>query len=65
MADYITFPLASAGYQTRKFTPYGPVGEVIPYLLRRARENSDALGAVQYDIAALGKELARRFAGQR
>lgn len=65
MADYLTYPLARSGYQARKFTPYGPVKQVIPYLIRRAQENSDALGAVRHDLAALRRELSRRALGQR
>ncbi len=39
MADRLTYPLAAHGYKAYKYVPYGPIKEVIPYLLRRAQEN--------------------------
>ena len=43
MADHLTFTLAANGFKSYKYVPYGPVEEVLPYLIRRAQENSDAL----------------------
>ena len=43
MADHISFNLASKGYQVVKYIPYGPIKEVIPYLIRRAQENSSSM----------------------
>ena len=61
MADALSLPLANEWYAVRKFCPYGPLEEVMPYLMRRARENSNALGAVRFDVAAIEGELWRRL----
>ena len=45
MADHITFTLGRNGYKAYKYVPYGPIDEVMPYLIRRAQENSALLGA--------------------
>jgi proline dehydrogenase len=60
MSDYITFNLASAGYNVAKYTPYGPVKEVIPYLIRRAQENTSVTGEASRELANVLKELKRR-----
>lgn len=61
MADRLTYPLAAQGYKAYKYVPYGPIKEVIPYLLRRAQENSDILGGAAKErdmmLAALKKRL--------
>jgi proline dehydrogenase len=62
MADNITFPLGSSGYNVYKYVPYGPINEVMPYLIRRAQENSDLLGGVSLERDMLFKELKSRFA---
>lgn len=54
------FLLGANGYKVHKYVPYGHVGEVIPYLLRRAQENSAVLGTATNEIAMMQKELARR-----
>lgn len=46
--------------QAYKYVPYGKVGEVLPYLIRRAQENSDVLGGVGKDVALMTRELGRR-----
>lgn len=48
-------------FQAYKYVPFGKVDEVIPYLIRRAQENSDVLGGVGTELAMLKKELARRL----
>ena len=60
MADNITFTLGRAGYRAYKYVPYGPVHEVVPYLLRRAQENRDVLGRLHGNLALLSAELRRR-----
>lgn len=60
MSDYITFNLANAGYNVGKYTVYGPVNEVIPYLIRRAQENSSVSGEVGRELGYLLQEIERR-----
>jgi proline dehydrogenase len=60
MSDFITFNLSEAGYNVAKYVPYGPVTEVIPYLIRRAQENSSVTGEMGRELAILNKELIRR-----
>jgi proline dehydrogenase len=60
MGDFITFNLAEQGYNANKYLPYGPVKEVIPYLIRRAQENSSIDGQMSRELSMLKKELIRR-----
>lgn len=60
MSDNLTFNLAKAGYQAAKYMPYGAVREVIPYLLRRAQENSSVSGEVSRELGLIHKEQKRR-----
>jgi proline dehydrogenase len=60
MSDNITFGLAREGYRTSKYLPYGPVSDVIPYLLRRAQENSSVAGQTGREAYLLSKEMKRR-----
>jgi proline dehydrogenase len=60
MSDYITFNLARAGFNVAKYVPYGPVEDVIPYLIRRARENTAVAGGMSREYAMIRKELKRR-----
>lgn len=60
MSDYITFNLAKAGFNVAKYIPYGPVGDVIPYLIRRANENSSVTGEMGRELSFIGKEMKRR-----
>jgi len=65
MADHLTFTLGARGYRAYKYVPYGPVYEVLPYLLRRAHENSDLLsGNVAAERTLLLGELKRRLLGR-
>ncbi len=63
MCDHISFSLAAAGCVAFKYTPYGPVLDVAPYLIRRAQENADVLGAVGKEMRLLLTELRRRARG--
>ena len=60
MADHISFNLAHEGYQVVKYVPFGPVKEVIPYLIRRAEENSSVSGQTPRELSLIKKEINRR-----
>jgi len=63
MADHLTFTLGKYNYKAYKYVPYGPVQEVLPYLIRRVHENSTILvgGNTEKEIGLLSEELKRRF----
>ena len=60
MSDNLTFNLADAGFNVSKYLPFGPVDEVIPYLMRRAQENSSVSGQTGRELQLLKKECNRR-----
>lgn len=60
MSDNITFNLAAAGYRAGKYLPYGPIEDVIPYLMRRAEENSSVKGQTGRELSLIKTELKRR-----
>jgi proline dehydrogenase len=60
MSDHISYNLAAAGYTTAKYLPYGPVEAVMPYLFRRAEENSSVAGQTGRELDLIKKELKRR-----
>jgi proline dehydrogenase len=60
MRDRLTFPLADAGYRALKYVPYGPVREAMPYLMRRADENTAVSEQLGEELAAIRTELRRR-----
>jgi proline dehydrogenase len=60
MSDNITFNLAKAGCSVSKYLPFGPIKEVIPYLMRRAQENSSVGGQTSRELGLIKKELNRR-----
>jgi len=60
MSDHLTFNLAKAGYYVAKYLPYGPVKEVIPYLIRRASENSSIDGQWSREFNLVKAEMQRR-----
>jgi proline dehydrogenase len=62
MSDNITFNLAKAGCSVSKYLPFGPIKDVIPYLMRRAQENSSVAGQTGRELILIEKELARRGA---
>jgi proline dehydrogenase len=61
MSDHLTFNLGKNGYRAYKYVPYGEVHEVMPYLLRRARENSAIVGGATFELNMIKEELRRRF----
>ena len=62
MSDNISFNLAANGYNVVKYVPYGPVLEVLPYLIRRAEENTSIAGQTSRELSLIMKEKARRRA---
>lgn len=60
MSDNLSFNLAKEGYNTVKYLPFGPVKETLPYLIRRAEENSAAAGQTSRELRLIKKELERR-----
>ncbi|HXD29698.1 MAG TPA: proline dehydrogenase family protein [Pyrinomonadaceae bacterium] len=60
MGDNITYALASEGYNVAKFVPYGKLELALPYLLRRARENSAVRGEVGRELELIVREMTRR-----
>ena len=60
MSDNLTFTLAKRGYRAVKYLPYGPVKEVVPYLIRRANENSPVSGQSNRELDLISSELKRR-----
>lgn len=60
MSDHISYNLANAGYNVAKYVPYGPVNSVMPYLLRRAQENTSVAGQTGRELLLILKELKRR-----
>jgi proline dehydrogenase len=60
MSDNISFNLAKEGYKVAKYVPYGPVRSVMPYLFRRAAENTSVAGQSSRELTMIRKELARR-----
>jgi proline dehydrogenase len=60
MSDHISFNLAKAGYNVAKYVPYGPVKQVLPYLFRRAEENTSAGKQAGRELTLLTQEIKRR-----
>ncbi|KAI7854732.1 FAD-linked oxidoreductase-like protein [Circinella umbellata] len=64
MQDQLSYTLGKNGYSTYKYLPYGKIDEVMPYLLRRAQENSTMLGGVTKECSLIWQELKDRWAGK-
>jgi proline dehydrogenase len=60
MSDHISCNLASQGFCVAKYVPYGPVREVMPYLIRRAEENTSVAGQTSRELDLIQKEIKRR-----
>ncbi len=60
MSDHISFNLANEGYNVAKYLPFGPVRDVMPYLIRRAEENTSVAGQTSRELELLKKERKRR-----
>lgn len=63
MSDNISFNLAHAGFNVTKYVPYAPVREVLPYLIRRAEENTSVAGQTSRELKMLQSEMNRRKKG--
>lgn len=60
MSDNLTFNLAALGYNTFKILPFGPINDVMPYLIRRAQENTSVAGQMGRELLLIKQELKRR-----
>lgn len=60
MSDTISFNLSASGYNVAKYVPYGPIRDTIPYLIRRAEENTSVAGQTSRELELLQLELSRR-----
>lgn len=63
MSDHISYNLAEASYNTTKLIPFGPIREVMPYLIRRAEENTSVAGQTNRELSLIKKERKRRKIG--
>jgi proline dehydrogenase len=64
MSDHISYNLAKAGYNVAKYVPYGPLEAVMPYLFRRAEENTSISGQSSREFKLIQAELRRRKKAQ-
>ena len=64
MSDNISFNLTKAGYCVVKYVPYGPVEKVMPYLTRRAAENTSIAGQSSREFELIKREMKRRKASR-
>lgn len=62
MSDHISFNMALEGYKVSKYLPFGPLQDVVPYLMRRAQENSSVNGQTNRELLLIRQEIARRKA---
>ena len=60
MSDHISFNLAQEGYNVAKYVPFGPVKDVMPYLIRRAEENTSVAGQTNRELELIKRERNRR-----
>jgi proline dehydrogenase len=60
MSDHISYNLSALGYRVAKYLPYGPVKEVLPYLIRRAQENTSVKGQTGRELGLIIREKKRR-----
>jgi proline dehydrogenase len=60
MSDNLSFNLANAQYNVAKYVPYGPIKAVLPYLFRRAQENTAIAGQMSRELSLIAREMKRR-----
>ncbi|KAG7400317.1 hypothetical protein PHYBOEH_006257 [Phytophthora boehmeriae] len=63
MCDHVSYTLGSNKYKVFKYVPYGPIHEVLPYLVRRAQENSGLMTGAKLEMDMLSTEIKRRMFG--
>eukprot|EP00644_Phytophthora_capsici_P007303 jgi/Phyca11/566837/estExt2_Genewise1.C_PHYCAscaffold_220534 len=63
MCDHVSYTLGANAYKVFKYVPYGPIHEVLPYLIRRAQENSGLMSGAQLEMNMLRTEIKRRMFG--
>jgi proline dehydrogenase len=63
MSDNLSYVLAKHGYNVSKYVPYGPVKDAVPYLTRRAAENTSVQGMMSRELVLIDRELKRRKTG--
>jgi proline dehydrogenase len=63
MSDNISYNLAANGYNVAKYLPFGPVRDVMPYLIRRAQENTSVAGQTGRELTLIKSEIKRRNLG--
>jgi|SRR5690606_4494740 len=64
MSDHLSFNLSEAGYNVAKYMPYGPIVSVMPYLIRRAQENTSVAGQTSRELSLITREIKRRKQNQ-
>ena len=60
MSDHISYNLSAMGYNVAKYLPFGPVRDVMPYLIRRAEENTSVVGQTNRELELIRREKQRR-----
>ncbi|TMW57241.1 hypothetical protein Poli38472_003166 [Pythium oligandrum] len=65
MCDHVSYTLGDNAYRVFKYVPYGPIQEVLPYLVRRAQENSGLMSGATKEMELIKQEVVRRTIGQR
>ena len=60
MSDHITFNLANENFNVIKYLPWGPIHQVLPYLIRRAEENTSVKGQTSRELSLIRNEISRR-----
>ncbi|MFA7140672.1 MAG: proline dehydrogenase family protein, partial [Proteiniphilum sp.] len=60
MSNHLTYNLSERGYNVAKYVPYGEVKTMMPYLFRRAEENSSVKGQTSRELKMIRKEIRRR-----
>ena len=60
MSDNLSYVLAAEGYNVSKYVPYGPVKDALPYLIRRAKENTAVMGQMSRELEMIDREIKRR-----
>jgi len=63
MSDHISYNLSRLDYNVTKYVPYGPVASVLPYLIRRAQENTSVSGQTSRELSLIMQEMKRRKGG--